>query len=688
MNNPRQPAPKFLAGNASRLHMQAFAVLASREGLQSFCDDYFNNSIPREIAYFRPMAPLVLCAYLNYGEMGSDLAWQFGIYSQQEFFFYVPLERYRWIDGALRFVEYGLTTPYIFVDNSESAVQGRERFGFPKQQCGFDRHWPGTRPDWAGKRQHVLTVETFEPSPLGLQRNPLVHILHRQFSANPIGFVLDSLPLTAEDGSFDSTDLIWFFQTLQAEAQARLRPRDLRSAVRWLRSALESVVRPQLTIFNLRQFADSEAPSAARYQDLVRMQMETSLQTIQPNSFINSWTGRYDVALHRHAVLPIASRLGLRIRKRHYIDENREHAIDEMPVFFSLDAEWDAALTSCERLCWRTKRSGWRTDDGHQLRAPSPGRVARYNDVLGPSTAAFLEAQPEASEMDVKVLLLEADPTRVKRRLDTLLGDVAGVRIDPIVIAGRSSLRIELSWLHAQEPDAEGRLVWLDGYRATLGIPVTFQAPTRSGQALFILHDFGDNPFRIQSERELASSPMNMGAFDCTGGNWFSTTSALTRVLRISAMGVQRSATAARVKVEPILDLYRRRNTGPRLGSASSNWSEFMRVRDALAWTEITSISDPSHVWTRRLVLVSLADHEELEDLAIEPATYEVDVHPNERLELVAELGLVPQPGTRSELPDAYEDAQTILPFASREFRLRVAAPQRVVLWESVEDPP
>jgi hypothetical protein len=117
--------------SAVGMEIQTFALAARPEALAETLDDWINAFVPPEVAIFRPLVPAVMCSLLHYPHMGDAFAWETGVLSQNEMYFAIPVGRWRREAGGERLVEVGVVTPYIFVDNAESAAVGRSRFGYP-----------------------------------------------------------------------------------------------------------------------------------------------------------------------------------------------------------------------------------------------------------------------------------------------------------------------------------------------------------------------------------------------------------------------------------------------------------------------------------------------------------------------------------------------------------------------------
>src|SRR5436305_10913217 len=95
-----------------------FPLRANLDILQQLCDNLLNQ-IPVEAGYFRAPLPYVFMAVLDYGQMGEEQM-RTGWFSQVEVYFGVPVEWYTCEEGRWVFRDWGVITPYIFVNDDVS----------------------------------------------------------------------------------------------------------------------------------------------------------------------------------------------------------------------------------------------------------------------------------------------------------------------------------------------------------------------------------------------------------------------------------------------------------------------------------------------------------------------------------------------------------------------------------------
>jgi hypothetical protein len=118
--------PLMFRGVSARV----FPLRANLDTLQQLVDGYL-NFVPREAGYFRAPLPYVFVVLLNYGQM-SEAMMRSGWFSQIEVYFGLPVEWYKLVDGQYVFHDWGVITPYIFVNDDISVPVGRTVYGFPK----------------------------------------------------------------------------------------------------------------------------------------------------------------------------------------------------------------------------------------------------------------------------------------------------------------------------------------------------------------------------------------------------------------------------------------------------------------------------------------------------------------------------------------------------------------------------
>ena len=634
---------------ASRVQAQTYALLAERTRLQEFCDRYFNALVPREIAYLRPAFPIVFCTVLDYPDMGDDLRWRTGTLSQREVYFAFAIDCYRRFGERWEFVEHGLTTPYIFVDNPASAVAGRERFGFPKQACEFSNEWKDRPAAAPANVEHVLTVSAWDPSTSGHRLEPFMHIVRDESTFGP-GF--DPVLRPRSLGPLSIENFLWIARTLAGELQARTSPGPLAEAVGQLREIREGWQdgAPCINSYNLRQFADPCARGKASYQDLIRFRMAVTLQN---GGIVQERWGApaaFRLLIHRRDVRPIVDRLGLHVASREReTGPGGRSTIDTLQAIAAVHSQTDVELIRTDRLCWRFQNSGWFDDQNRPITPRRDLVWIPYNDYLGPSAAAFLEPQPDEPVLDLKYLMLPARVAPIREYIKKICPPKCTVEIEPIAVGEHTAIRIVASRSRPPLEREQEELVWLDGQYLSISVPIEYRINGETRRALMMLHDFTDNNFMLQSLRELASNPTDYAMFGAHSGDWFSAMSGIATMLQVDALAIDRSASEALITQSRLIDIFaadsRREETAQTdyAPLVSALWEMVSGIRPLLSFGSIPYPGDPERAIARRLMLTEITDSTVIEQREIDPSrSYFVQFHDSETYPLVRRLGMLP----------------------------------------------
>ena len=641
-------------GVASRVRLESFPLRASRLQLQRFCDEWFNNHVPAEVAVFRPAFPIVFCTTVFYDEIGDEMLWKTGTIAQSEVYFLVPLDRYRMENGDLQFVEHCATTPYIFVDNAVSAITGRERFGFPKQDCRFNDP-TAVLPSAADVERH-LTVAAWEPDVNGHRLRPLLDIVEEPVPW--LGSRLDrpvSGPVVRSRlGLVNRFDILWLLQTLAGEFKARTDPGPPGELKGQFTELLETYRDGLgLNLYNLRQFAHPTAHESARYQDLVRCRF--TLRGVQDLRLLTERQGAVDfsVLLSRTAVVPIVERLGLQVysRQRGPAPKHRQ-VVDQLRAYFPWYGQADVELSETRRLCWRLLQTGWLTDDGRPITPRRPRAFTPYNTYLGPSAGAFLQPQPTGTVLDMKLMMLPARVADVNAYLQSIVPTNWPGQMTPLGAGPHTALRVLASRSRPRGPGEQEGLLWLDGHYASIAAPVVCRTGDRVLRGMFLLHDFTNNSFRLQSLRELAAAPSAWASFRTMGGDWFGATHEIALVQRVDSMVIDRSASEALLTEGRLFDVFSVEHErypdelpddfGAPLREALG--AMMTTPQPVLSFGSIPAPGNPSESVEQRLVMTELVDAT-VEQREPDPSRrYYIHFHESETFPLVKSLGLVTLP--------------------------------------------
>ncbi|WP_428265566.1 hypothetical protein [Haliangium sp.] len=339
-------APPF---DFSGVVARVFPLRAAYDRLQRFCNIYL-NMMPPELGWFRPAAPYVYLAVLNYGQMSTELARaRFGWVSQNEVFFSIPLEWYRFEGGKPVFVDWASVSPYIFVDDPMSRATGREVYGWPKESAWFAAEvntW--TKDPRAASNLMCLRTEVFANPYSGSRAQPRTLLeISRQARIAPVGwppqwrnpisplvaipkaitnmlelgkdwFDLWSSPPMRDLGSWrHRAELI--FTRLRGLASDGARP-----GSRWAQSKGTSPL--SFHTVNLKQFPDTDDAEYAAFQAITDATMTVRGFNRggllgEDAMLLGDPSGGFLVKLHRHTAYPIIETLGLQLHKHYQVED-------------------------------------------------------------------------------------------------------------------------------------------------------------------------------------------------------------------------------------------------------------------------------------------------------------------------------------------------------------------------------
>jgi hypothetical protein len=673
------------AGKADGIQIQTFALAARQDVLAQTLDDWLNDFLPPEVAIFRPLLPAVMCSLIYYREMGDAFSWQTGVSSQNEMYFAIPVARWQRTASGERLAEVGVVTPYIFVDNAESAAVGRSRFGFPKEVCEFHRQWGSGESARGFAPDEQWGMSVWDPSTTGRAKSTLLTAV----ATNRTRGIRTprALPAISKLIGGDLGPAIDVARALDTIARAVVPTKagmPVAAIIQAIRQGLS------VSVFNFRQFGHPWWQGAASYQDLIRFRMRiTDVRAfgIQP--------GGFQLRIARTMVRPIVDKLGLRVASRGLRGGAPCEQIDaSAPVVTDVDLD----LASVDRLCWRHGNATWH-DDEYRALTPATNDLPAWNGALGPSQGgAFLEENGAERVLDSRILLIPIPKAAAAAIIARKVPPRFPGRVIPMTHGEEAALRV--LFYRARRTDVrEGEeLVWLDGCYVSLMIPVRLE---RDGEptldVLLELGELTDNPFLIQAMHELALAEARLAAFDFGNGDWLTTTASFERLVRVSGLALDRERDTLRLADHAVIDVWRLPD-GVVGRTPAPGWDEIWAFAGTLRAIMTCGTIDAPTMPPRPIVQrVAVSEVVGLE-VCTPPREGGPDEHPavvfhcsrsDETFDLLG-LPVVPLEGAVGPLVRSTETGRMRIGHPVRStavaFRVRVAVPR--LLWEDNVDAP
>lgn len=361
------------------------------------------------------MAPYVYAALLDYGEISElDAESPVGWFAQTEVYFGVPVEWYQLVNGRWVFHEWGVITPFIFVDDDFSVPLGRSVFGFPKTLARVKK----ARSEWL--------KEPFAPVTLARVETVLFPELYKGKMLKSRVFleVERDAPMSNFRIPFDANSLMapWVIASKLAEGMAGFARDAMRVAQSmrtfeanpWMNPIFGAEMLNRLTFgfapggkgftlnsLNLKQFRSSSDPEKISYQALTNGPMQvTALNGAGPlgeeRIALGDLTGGYMVKLYDYSSLPIAHTLGLDVHRR-----TRGEGVDVltlepvMPFWANVNVKYLQGTN----LVWRTSDGVWRGSNGEPLGNARTG-YARGNESGRPDGGPHEKPVPQKRTAD------------------------------------------------------------------------------------------------------------------------------------------------------------------------------------------------------------------------------------------------------------------------------------------------
>jgi len=286
------PQPFMIYGT----YMWGFVFRADMSCLERLVDDQLNHDPSGRVAY-APIAPFVLFAYssLDYIQSRFQPWFELGGTYEYELAVWIPIRR----RGQLAPM---LFSPWIFVDNPQAVVQGRETYGFAKEWAKFPKKedWPRRFPVAA-----FVVDEQYRP-PKRRWRDVL--------SVDRIG------------GRGSKEKKAWTSMRMAAGDLRRELLQRLEIPGAAYLPALSAFWPPNARCAFRKEFVDSHNPKAAAYRGVVETDMR-----VRDVSYGYLLKDPFELRLRERSPHPLARELGLHDRSRSLLSY-------EMKFSFELEA--------------------------------------------------------------------------------------------------------------------------------------------------------------------------------------------------------------------------------------------------------------------------------------------------------------------------------------------------------------
>jgi hypothetical protein len=377
-----------------------FPLRANLDILQQLCDSYL-NMVPPEAGRFRAMLPYVYLVVLDYGQMGES-EMRTGWFSQIEVYFGVPVEWYKRIRGQWVFHDWGVITPYIFVNDDVSVPVGRTVYGFPKVLATVElSKSPWMKNPIGPSTLARISTAVFPEAYTGASLQDRMFLeIERAALSNvrvPIDMTTSSMPWTIASNLAQAIggmgrDALWMAQAMRIfPANPLMTPGVLPAmfghVMPWMAAGGPGFI---LNSLNVKQFRRAEDPSRICYRALTNGQMQTTGFNRagllgEGQTLLGDLSGGHSIRLYEHSSLPIAQTLGLEQSNSWNVDGLQVAEFKPvMPFWVDVDLRFSRGTN----VAWQTDDGVWKNEEGVPFDAvPQPN--PRFNNTISTAIEAI-----------------------------------------------------------------------------------------------------------------------------------------------------------------------------------------------------------------------------------------------------------------------------------------------------------
>lgn len=439
-----------------------FPLRANLDILQQLVDSYI-NIVPSEAGYFRVPAPYVNLVILDYGQMGES-EMRTGWFSQVEVYFGVMLEWYKRVRGEWVFQDWGVITPYIFVNDDVSVPVGRMVFGYQKVLASVELINSGwMKNPIAPTTLARISTTVFPDAYTGGQLEERVFLELERASLSNVRVPLDPLnPMTPWSvasnvanaiGGF-SRDALWMAQSM------RISPLNPFAGPNFLPQML-SRMGPSyllagkgflLNSINLKQFRRAEDPTKICYRALTNGVMQTTGFNKagllgEDRTLLGDLSGGHTIRLFQRSSLPIIETLGLEV-SRSFNSEGVQVA--ELQPVMPFWADVNLKFGEGTNLAWQASDGVWK--DG--AAQPFPGKYhpdPSFNNTVS-TTIEAVSGPFQFTGTTLRVLPLLADRKKVEAYLANYMNCALadGTAVEEDGSPAKYKVRLDV-WAHDEQ---------------------------------------------------------------------------------------------------------------------------------------------------------------------------------------------------------------------------------------------
>ena len=408
-----------------------FPMRANLDILQQLVDSYL-NIVPPEAGRFRVPVPYVYLVILDYGQMGES-EMRTGWFSQVEVYFGIALEWYKRINGKWVFHDWGVNTPYIFVNDDVSVPVGRTVFGFQKVLAAVEltsSRWmkDPIAPTTLARISTTVFPKAYAGGNLETRRFLEVERTALSNMRIPVDTTSPSTPWSIASNLADAfggfgRDALWLAQSMRLSpvnpfAGPNFIPEMLSRMNPWFAPGGNGFI---LNALNVKQFRRAEDPSMICYRALTNGCMQTTGFNRagllgESRTLLGDLSGGYSIRLYEHSSLPIAETLGLEVHRSINTEGVQISEIKPvMPFWVDVDLKFGKGAN----VAWQTDEGIWKDESGKSFpgeHRPDPP----FNNTVS-TTIEAIAGPFQFTGTTIRVIPLLADKKTLKKALDSYL---------------------------------------------------------------------------------------------------------------------------------------------------------------------------------------------------------------------------------------------------------------------------